>query len=229
MPEITVKTQSRIITQLPDQVDQSAELLFFPLAHGLDAAIADVLAVMPTGDANGLCLDQLALASPTILKQVYAGLLTVDPLRDMCRVFQSLAELGVGGVCNLPSTAVFEGVFGRAMDSSDVSFRLELEAFRDAFASIDGRKLDTRIFCYSLAQGLMAIESGLRQIVLHPGDGIGKSDNYVTSISASLNEMARQLKLAGAEQVLVYSHPTIKERLTLSTEVIDGKVVFDGR
>ena len=98
MPEITVKTQSRIITQLPDQVDQSAELLFFPLAHGLDAAIADVLAVMPTGDANGLCLDQLALASPTILKQVYAGLLTVDPLRDMCRVFQSLAELGVGGV-----------------------------------------------------------------------------------------------------------------------------------
>jgi predicted TIM-barrel enzyme len=100
---------------------------------------------------------------------VIAGLLCVDPTRDMARFLEKVAAAGYHGVMNCPTVALIDGKFRSDLEETGMGFAGEVETLR--LASAIG--LFTKAFCTSPDEALAMAEAGVDNIIVHFGNSSG--------------------------------------------------------
>jgi len=143
----------------------------FNLAYYRMQGLSSMAGYLPIGDANAITLELGERFILNVVKQcpVVAGVLGVDPTRDMRRFVDRLKEAGFDGVMNCPTVALIDGNYRSALEETGMGFHLEVEIL--AYASQIG--MFTKAFCTTPEEALSMAEGGVDNIIIHFGNSSG--------------------------------------------------------
>jgi predicted TIM-barrel enzyme len=141
------------------------------LAYFRMQGLGSMAGYLPICDANALTLELGARSLLNVVKEcpVMAGLLCVDPTRDMGRFLKEIVACGYDGVMNCPTVALIDGTFRAALEETGMGFAGEV----DALASASRLGLFTKAFCTSVDEALAMAEAGVDNIIVHFGNSSG--------------------------------------------------------
>ncbi len=141
------------------------------LAYFRMQGLSSMAGYLPVCDANALTLDLGERALVNVVRDcpLIAGLLCVDPTRDMARFLKKIAEAGYDGVMNCPTVALIDGKFRSDLEETGMGFTREVEVL--GCASRMG--LFTKAFCTSPEEALAMAEVGVDNIIVHFGNSSG--------------------------------------------------------
>src|SRR5262245_55271321 len=141
------------------------------LAYFRMQGLSSMAGYLPICDANALTLElgERSLLNVVGECPVIAGLLCVDPTRDMGRFLKDVADCGFGGVMNCPTIALADGTFRAALEETGLGFAREVEAL----ASASRMGLFTKALCTSVDEALAMAEAGVDNIIVHFGNSSG--------------------------------------------------------
>ena len=99
------------------------------LAYFRMQGMSSMAGYLPICDANALTLELGERVLAGVVKDcpLVAGLLCVDPTRDMVRFLEKIAAAGYHGVMNCPTVALIDGNFRAALEETGMSFAREVE------------------------------------------------------------------------------------------------------
>lgn len=151
------------------------------LAYFRMQGLSSMAGYLPICDANALTLDLGERALINVVRDcpLIAGLLCVDPTRDMGRFLERIAAVGYDGVMNCPTVALIDGNFRSALEETGMSFAREVEVLGQA--SRIG--LFTKAFCTSPEDALAMAEAGVDNIIVHFGNSSGGTIGSRTVLS----------------------------------------------
>ena len=129
------------------------------------AGLPSLVGYLPVGDANA---DVLAMGRREILPvagatPVIAGVLGVDPTRQMQPLLAEIRQAGFSGVINFPTVGRMDGAFRRALEEVGLGYAREAEMIaraRDA-------GLYTLAYCFTPAEAALMAREGADAIVAH--------------------------------------------------------------
>ena len=141
------------------------------LAYFRMQGLSSMAGYLPVCDANALTLELGERALVNVVRDcpLVAGLLCVDPTRDMARFLKKIEEAGYDGVMNCPTVALIDGKFRSDLEETGMGFAREVEVL--GCASRMG--LFTKAFCTSPAEALAMAEVGVDNIIVHFGNSSG--------------------------------------------------------
>ncbi len=145
----------------------------FNLAYYRMQGLSSMAGYLPIGDANALTLELGERAVINAVKEcpVVAGVLAVDPTRDMVRFLERLRAAGFDGVMNCPTVALIDGKFRMDLEETGMGYAVEVKVLAAA-----GRMgLFTKAFCTSPEEALAMAEAGVDNIIVHFGNSSGGS------------------------------------------------------
>ncbi len=156
------------------------------LAYFRMQGLSSMAGYLPLCDANQLTLElgERALRNVVHDCPLMAGLLCVDPTRDMTRFLDKVVAAGFDGVMNCPTVALIDGTFRSALEETGLGFAREV----DVLARAARMGLFTKAFCSTAAEALAMAEAGVDNIVVHFGNSSGGSTGSRTVIG---NDAAR--------------------------------------
>src|SRR5438477_756878 len=89
--------------------------------------------MMPYGDANQIVMDMAREVLPIVKKTpVLAGVCGTDPFRIMKLFLREVQGAGFSGVQNFPTGGLFDGIFRRNLEETDMGYGLEVDMIREA-------------------------------------------------------------------------------------------------
>jgi predicted TIM-barrel enzyme len=141
------------------------------LAYFRMQGMSSMAGYLPICDANALTLElgERALVNVVGDCPLIAGLLCVDPTRDMARFLETIAAAGYDGVMNCPTVALIDGKFRSDLEETGMGFAREVDVL--GYASRMG--LFTKAFCTSPEEALAMAEAGVDNIIVHFGNSSG--------------------------------------------------------
>lgn len=141
------------------------------LAYFRIQGMSSMAGYLPICDANALTLElgQRALVNVVRDCPLVAGLLCVDPTRDMARFLENIAAAGFDGVMNCPTVALIDGKFRSDLEETGMGFAREVEVLGRA----SRMGLFTKAFCTSPEEALAMAEVGVDNIIVHFGNSSG--------------------------------------------------------
>jgi predicted TIM-barrel enzyme len=141
------------------------------LAYFRMQGMSSMAGYLPICDANALTLELGERALVNVVRDcpLVAGLLCVDPTRDMVRFLGTVAAAGYDGVMNCPTVALIDGKFRSDLEETGMGFAREVEVL--GCASRMG--LFTKAFCTSPEEALAMAEVGVDNIIVHFGNSSG--------------------------------------------------------
>jgi predicted TIM-barrel enzyme len=141
------------------------------LAYFRMQGMSSMAGYLPICDANALTLELGERALVNVVRDcpLVAGLLCVDPTRDMTRFLEKIAAAGFDGVMNCPTVALIDGKFRSDLEETGLGFAREVEVL--AHASRMG--LFTKAFCTSPEEALAMAEAGVDNVIVHFGNSSG--------------------------------------------------------
>jgi predicted TIM-barrel enzyme len=141
------------------------------LAYFRMQGLGSMAGYLPICDANALTLElgERALVNVVHECPLIAGLLCVDPTRDMGRFLEKVAAAGYDGVMNCPTVALIDGKFRSALEETGMGFAREVAVLGMA----SGMGLFTKAFCTSVDEALAMTEAGVDNIIVHFGNSSG--------------------------------------------------------
>jgi predicted TIM-barrel enzyme len=141
------------------------------LAYFRMQGLSSMAGYLPVCDANALTLELGERALVNVVREcaLVAGLLCVDPTRDMARFLKKIEEAGYDGVMNCPTVALIDGKFRSDLEETGMGFAREVEVL--GCASRMG--LFTKAFCTTPAEALAMAEVGVDNIIVHFGNSSG--------------------------------------------------------
>jgi predicted TIM-barrel enzyme len=141
------------------------------LAYFRMQGLSSMAGYLPVCDANALTLELGERALVNVVKEcaLVAGLLCVDPTRDMTRFLDKIVQAGYDGVMNCPTVALIDGKFRSDLEETGMGFAREVEVL--ACASRMG--LFTKAFCTTPEEALAMAEVGVDNIIVHFGNSSG--------------------------------------------------------
>src|SRR5680860_1152959 len=118
------------------------------LAYFRMQGLSSMAGYLPICDANALTLDlgERALINVVNDCPVIAGLLCVDPTRDMKRFLRRIADAGFDGVMACPTVVLIDGKFRRDLEETGMGFAHEVDVLGEA----SRMGLYTKAFCTSV-------------------------------------------------------------------------------
>jgi predicted TIM-barrel enzyme len=129
------------------------------------AGLPSLVGYLPVGDANADVIEMgrreiLPLAGTT---PVIAGLLGVDPTRDIEHLLVAVRDAGFSGVINFPTVGRMDGDFRRALESVGLGYAREAAMIRTA------RALDlfTLAYCFTPDEAQLMAQHGVDVVVAH--------------------------------------------------------------
>jgi predicted TIM-barrel enzyme len=148
------------------------------LAYFRMQGLSSMAGYLPICDANALTLEIGERALVNVVKDcaLVAGLLCVDPTRDMARFLEKVAAAGFHGVMNCPTVALIDGAFRAALEETGMSFAREVDVL--GHASRIG--MFTKAFCTSVEEALAMAEAGVDNIIVHFGNSSGGTTGSTT-------------------------------------------------
>ncbi|HET9717370.1 MAG TPA: phosphoenolpyruvate hydrolase family protein [Pseudolabrys sp.] len=169
------------------------------LAYFRMQGMSSMAGYLPICDANALTLEmgERALANVVPGCPLIAGLLCVDPTRDMTRFLEKIAQAGFDGVMNCPTVALIDGKFRSDLEETGMGFAREVEVLGRA----SHMGLFTKAFCTSPEEALAMAEAGVDNIIVHFGNSSGGTigSNTVLGEEASLKRTAAVIDALSAK------------------------------
>ena len=163
------------------------------LAYFRMQGLSSMAGYLPIGDANAITLElgERSLLNVVTECPVIAGLLCVDPTRDMHRFVDRLGDAGFDGVMNCPTVALIDGKFRSDLEETGMGFAREV----DVLARASRMGLFTKAFVTSKDEALAMCEAGVDNIIVHFGNSSGGTIGSKTVIgeNASLARAAEIL------------------------------------
>jgi predicted TIM-barrel enzyme len=143
------------------------------LAYFRMQGLSSMAGYLPICDANALTLDLGERALRNVVRDcpLVAGLLCVDPTRDMCQFLRKIADAGFDGVMNCPTVALIDGKFRSDLEETGMGFAREIDVLGEA----SRMGLFTKAFCTSPDEALAMAEAGVDNIIVHFGNSSGGS------------------------------------------------------
>ena len=141
------------------------------LAYFRMQGMSSMAGYLPICDANALTLElgERALVNVVGDCPLVAGLLCVDPTRDMARFLETIAAAGYDGVMNCPTVALIDGKFRSDLEETGMGFAREV----DVLGRASRMGLFTKAFCTSPEEALAMAEAGVDNIIVHFGNSSG--------------------------------------------------------
>ncbi len=151
------------------------------LAYFRMQGMSSMAGYLPICDANALTLElgERALINVVHGCPLIAGLLCVDPTRDMTRFIERIAAAGYDGVMNCPTVALIDGKFRSDLEETGMGFAREVEVL--GVASRMG--LFTKAFCTSPNEAVAMAQAGVDNIIVHFGNSSGGTIGSKTVLS----------------------------------------------
>lgn len=151
------------------------------LAYFRMQGLSSMAGYLPICDANALTLELGERALVNVVQEcpVIAGLLCVDPTRDMGRFLERIAAAGYDGVMNCPTVALIDGQFRTTLEETGMSFAREVEVLGQA----SRMGLFTKAFCTSPEDALAMARAGVDNIIVHFGNSSGGTIGSKTVLS----------------------------------------------
>ena len=151
------------------------------LAYFRMQGLSTMAGYLPICDANALTLDlgERALINVVSDCPVIAGLLCVDPTRDMKRFLVRVADAGFDGVMNCPTVTLIDGKYRSDLEETGMGFANEVEVLAEA-ARLG---LYTKAFCTSPEEALAMAAVGVDNIIVHFGNSSGGTIGSQTVMS----------------------------------------------
>ncbi len=143
------------------------------LAYFRMQGLSSMAGYLPIGDANAITLElgERSLLNVVTECPVIAGLLCVDPTRDMHRFVDRLGAAGFDGVMNCPTVVLIDGKFRSDLEETGTGFDKEVELL--GYAS--GKGMYTKAFVTTPDEALAMAEAGVDNIIIHFGNSSGGS------------------------------------------------------
>ena len=163
------------------------------LAYFRMQGLSSMAGYLPICDANALTLDlgERSLINVVRESPLIAGLLCVDPTRDMKCFLGRLAAAGYDGVMNCPTVALIDGKFRSDLEETGMGFAREVATLGEAARM----GLFTKAFCTSAAEAVAMAEAGIDNIIVHFGNSSGGTIGSQTV----MNRDAAVMRAAGIE------------------------------
>jgi len=141
------------------------------LAYFRMQGLSSMAGYLPICDANALTLELGEQALINVVRDcpLVAGLLCVDPTRDMGRFLERVAAAGYDGVMNCPTVALIDGKFRSDLEETGMGFGREV----DVLGQASQMGLFTKAFCSSVDEALAMAEAGVDNIIIHFGNSSG--------------------------------------------------------
>jgi predicted TIM-barrel enzyme len=141
------------------------------LAYFRMQGLSSMAGYLPICDANALTLELGERVMINVVREcpLIAGLLCVDPTRDMPRFLDKVAAAGYDGVMNCPTVALIDGKFRSDLEETGIGFAREVAVLGMA----SGMGLFTKAFCTSVDEALAMAEAGIDNIIVHFGNSSG--------------------------------------------------------
>ena len=169
------------------------------LAYFRMQGMSSMAGYLPICDANALTLDfgERALLNVVRGTPVIAGLLCVDPTRDMVRFLRRIAEAGFHGAMNCPTVTLIDGKFRNDLEETGMGFAREVEVLGEA-SRMD---LFTKAFCTTPDEALAMAEAGVDNIIVHFGNSSGGTvgSKTVLAVDAAQQRTASVLDALAAK------------------------------
>ena len=152
------------------------------LAYFRMQGLSSMAGYLPICDANALTLElgERALINVVHECPLMAGLLCVDPTRDMARFLEKVAAAGYDGVMNCPTVALIDGKFRSDLEETGMGFAREV----DVLGKASSMGLFTKAFCTSVDEALAMAEAGVDNIIIHFGNSSGGTIGSKTVLDA---------------------------------------------
>jgi predicted TIM-barrel enzyme len=143
------------------------------LAYFRMQGMSSMAGYLPICDANSLTLElgERALIRAVQECPLVAGLLCVDPTRDMAKLLQRVRDVGYDGVMNCPTVALIDGKFRSDLEETGMGFAREVEVLGQASRT----GLFTKAFCSSADEAIAMAEAGVDNVIIHFGNSSGGS------------------------------------------------------
>ena len=129
------------------------------------AGLPSLVGYLPVGDANAEVLEMgrreiFPVSGDT---PVIAGVLGVDPTREMRPLLEEVRAAGFSGVINFPSVGRMDGAFRRALEEVGLGYA------REAAMIALARELDlfTLAYCFTPEEAAMMAANGVDTVVAH--------------------------------------------------------------
>jgi predicted TIM-barrel enzyme len=141
------------------------------LAYFRMQGMSSMAGYLPICDANALTLELGERALVNVVRDcpLVAGLLCVDPTRDMARFLETVGAAGYDGVMNCPTVALIDGKFRSDLEETGMGFAREV----DVLGQASRMGLFTKAFCTSPEEALAMAEVGVDNIIVHFGNSSG--------------------------------------------------------
>jgi predicted TIM-barrel enzyme len=141
------------------------------LAYFRMQGLSSMAGYLPICDANALTLELGERALLNVVREcpVIAGLLCVDPTRDMARFLERIAAAGYHGVMNCPTVVLIDGKFRSDLEETGMGFAREV----DVLGRASRMGLFTKAFCTSADEARAMADAGVDNIIIHFGNSSG--------------------------------------------------------
>jgi predicted TIM-barrel enzyme len=141
------------------------------LAYFRMQGLSSMAGYLPICDANALTLELGERVLVNVVREcaLVAGLLCVDPTRDMSRFLKRIQEAGYDGVMNCPTVTLIDGKFRSDLEETGMGCAREVEVLGTA----SRMGLFTKAFCTSPEEALAMAEVGVDNIIVHFGNSSG--------------------------------------------------------
>ncbi len=152
------------------------------LAYFRMQGLSSMAGYLPIGDANAITLELCERSLINVVSEcpVIAGLLCVDPTRDMERFVDTCIAAGVDGFMNCPTVALIDGKFRSDLEETGMGYDKEVAVL--AYASSQG--MFTKAFVTNVDEALAMAEAGADNIIVHYGNSSGGTIGSQTVMDA---------------------------------------------
>ncbi len=133
--------------------------------------LSSMAGYLPIGDANQILLELGRKEILPIVKEtpVIAGVLGVDPTRNMDDFLETVNELEFSGVLNCPTIALIDGTFRLVLEETGITFDKKVEMIRLA----NKKGLFTLAFVTNEEESRKMVKAGCDLIIAHMGNTTG--------------------------------------------------------
>lgn len=160
------------------------------LAYFRMQGLSSMAGYLPIGDANAITLELCERSLLNVVPDcpVIAGLLCVDPTRDMRAFVDRCLDAGADGIMNCPTVALIDGKFRSDLEETGTGYDKEVELL--GYAS--SRGAFTKAFATTAEEALAMAEVGVDNIIVHYGNSSGGTIGSATVLDerASLERTA---------------------------------------
>lgn len=164
-------------------------LITYPLAKYRMRGLTSSAANLPICDSNATALELGEREVLPVCKEVpvCAGLLAIDPTRDMDRYLNKVKDVGFSGVLNCPTIGLLDGSLRTAYEESGMSFQKEIDLMEMAVK----KDLYAQAFCKTPDVGIRMADVGTHMIIIHLGGTTGGTVGAKTYFS--MDETAERI------------------------------------